>query len=71
MMATLEFELPEEQDEHRHALAGVDIGSVIRDLDNELRTLQRHGGKGAVSVEVVRERLLALLIERDLSWVLQ
>jgi len=70
MIATLEFSLPEEQEEHRYALAGVDLGAVIIDLDAELRTLQKHGGKGAVSVEVVRERLRVLLIDRDLSWVL-
>lgn len=68
--ATLEFQLPEEQEEHRYALAGVDLGAVIRQLDADLRTLEKHGIRGS-SAGAIRQRLRAILIERDLSWILE
>ena len=37
MKATLEFNLPEEQDDHAYALAGLDALLVIDDLLNEIR----------------------------------
>jgi uncharacterized protein YacL (UPF0231 family) len=37
MKAILEFDLPEEQDDHKYALAGVDALLVISDLGDEIR----------------------------------
>jgi hypothetical protein len=37
MKATLEFQLPEEKDDHAYALAGVDALLTIDDLLNEIR----------------------------------
>ena len=42
MKAILEFSLPEEQDDHKYALAGVDALLVISDLENEIRSKLRH-----------------------------
>lgn len=42
MKATLEFNLPEEKDDHDYALHGVDALLVISDLENEIRSKLRH-----------------------------
>lgn len=44
MKATIEFNLPEEQDEHAYALAGVDALIVIDELLNEIRNKLKYGG---------------------------
>ena len=69
MRATLEFNLPEDQEEHRYALAGVDLVAAIRALDADLRTLEKHGIRGS-SASAIRQRLAAILVDRDLSWIL-
>ena len=38
MKALLEFNLPEDKDDHAYALAGVDALLVIHDLENEIRS---------------------------------
>jgi len=38
MKALLEFNLPEDKDDHAYALAGVDALLVISDLENEIRS---------------------------------
>jgi len=42
MKATLEFNLPEEQDDHAYALSGLDALLVINDLENEIRSKLRY-----------------------------
>jgi hypothetical protein len=42
MKATREFNLPEEQDDHAYALAGVDALLCIDDLFNEIREKLKH-----------------------------
>ena len=42
MKAILEFNLPEEQDDHAYALSGLDALLVISDLENEIRSKLRH-----------------------------
>jgi hypothetical protein len=42
MKAILEFNLPEEQDDHKYALSGVDALIVISDLENEIRSKLRY-----------------------------
>lgn len=44
MKATLEFNLPEEQDDHTYALAGVDALLTIEDLLNEIRDKLKYNG---------------------------
>jgi len=38
MKALLEFNLPEDKDDHAYALAGVDALIAINDLENEIRS---------------------------------
>ena len=42
MIATLSFQLPEEEPEHSYALAGTDALLLIEDLCNEIRSKLRH-----------------------------
>lgn len=44
MKAILEFDLPQEQDDHAYALAGVDALLCIDDLLNEIRNKLRYDG---------------------------
>jgi uncharacterized protein YggL (DUF469 family) len=44
MKAILEFNLPEEQDDHAYALAGVDALLCIDDLFNEIRNKLKYDG---------------------------
>ncbi len=43
MIATLQFTLPEEEPEHRYALAGTDALLAIEDICNEIRNYLKHG----------------------------
>ena len=81
MKATLEFNLPEEQNEHLYALKGTDALLVIEDLLNEIRSLLHHDC-GSLSkwrdadgvlvkpdyttVEIVRDVLIELRQDRQL-----
>lgn len=42
MKAILEFSLPEDQDDHAYALAGLDALLVISELENEIRSKLRY-----------------------------
>ncbi len=42
MKAILEFSLPEDQDDHAYALAGLDALLVINELENEIRSKLRY-----------------------------
>lgn len=42
MKATLTFDLPEEEAEHKYALAGLDALLLISDLENEIRSKLNH-----------------------------
>ena len=42
MKAILEFNLPEDQHDHKYALAGLDAILLISDLENEIRSKLRH-----------------------------
>lgn len=43
MKATLEFQLPNERNEHRLALAGQDLYGALSQLDQRLRSLIKYG----------------------------
>jgi hypothetical protein len=43
MKAILKFNLPEEEPEHKYALAGTDALLVIEDILNEIRSFLKHG----------------------------
>ncbi len=62
MKAILEFDLPEEAAEHKLALDGGKWMSVCFELDQRLRSLEKHENRDKISVSEVR-RLLREEIE--------
>ena len=70
MKATLEFELPEEEEDLQHALHALDWALVVWDLDQDLRSYLKHGNDFKSvdeALEVVRERLYDLLEKYNIS----
>ena len=57
MKAILEFNLPEEEAEHRLALDGGKWMSVCNELDQWLRSIQKHSDLKTLKVDEVRKRL--------------
>ncbi|HAZ07953.1 MAG TPA: hypothetical protein DCZ01_05380 [Elusimicrobia bacterium] len=57
MKAILEFDLPEESSEHKLALEGGSWMSVCHDLDQWLRSIQKHGDRKSLSVDEMRARI--------------
>lgn len=66
--ATLEFQLPEESDEHRFAIRGADLYCAVAAYLETLRQMEKSGYQ--VTTEESRRLLAEALIERDLSWIL-
>ena len=57
MKAILEFDLPEEASEHRLALDGGKWMSVCFEIDQWLRSIEKHDNRNTVKVSEVRSRL--------------
>jgi len=68
MKAILEFDLPEDADEHRLALDGGKWASAMHALDQDLRTRVKHGEDRAVLPSEVRKMLYDTLSEYGLSF---
>jgi len=69
MNATLSFQLPDERDEHKAALEGVEWKSVARLLDQVLRDQLKHGHKFETpsdALQATRDKLHELVGEADL-----
>ena len=71
MKSILEFELPQDSAEMRYAQAGLDALLVLNDLDQECRSLLKHGA-GAFAdldektVERLREWVAGQSVRRNL-----
>lgn len=68
MKAILEFDLPEESSEHKLALEGGRWMSVCHDLDEWLRSVQKHGDRKTVSVDEVCARIREEMDSHGLSF---
>lgn len=69
MKATLEYSLPEEENEHRDALNGTDWKLVVRNIDNMLRNALKHGHNLAsadAALQSIRDVLQEELEQRGL-----
>ena len=68
MKATLEFTLPDEQDEHRTAVDAWKYRAVLDDLCNHLRRIYKHGDdeNRAEFAHEIREKISELLTENEL-----
>lgn len=69
--ATLTYNLPEEENEHKYALAGVDALLVISDLMSEIRSKLKHDcgyfkDCDEDTLEKVREFIIELKQDRNL-----
>lgn len=60
MKGTLEFNLPEEQEEFEIAQNGGQYASIINDLDNYLRTKTKYGEKNVKVYQEIRDYLTSL-----------
>lgn len=65
MKATLTFNLPEEQDEHKRAILAMEAFSLLHDIDQHLRSIVKHGEGAYESPEAlakhIREQIWELL----------
>ena len=55
MKATLEFTLPDDEPEHRYALAGRDALIALEQIDNWARGILKHGEPGDEGERLLRE----------------
>jgi len=55
MKAMLVFNLPDERDEHKLALNGVSFYQVLSEIDNQLRTWEKHGNPFKDTGDAVRQ----------------
>jgi hypothetical protein len=70
MKATLEFNLPEEQEQYRMACLGPNVFFAIADFDNKLRSWSKHGGHDFndpdEAVSEIRKLLHQCLADEDI-----
>jgi hypothetical protein len=70
MKATLEFELPEDQDNYMAASHGIDYALVCWDLDQKLREWLKHGNtfqSANDAIEKMREELRDIMFEHNVN----
>lgn len=71
MRGILEFDLPQDEAEMRYAQAGLDALLVLNDLDQECRSLVKHGagafaGMDEKTIEAVRAWVAGASLRRNL-----
>lgn len=68
MKAILEFNLPEEANEHKQAVQGADWEYALFELDQHLRGLVKYGDDEALAdfAQKIRDRLYEILNESGL-----
>ena len=63
MQATLTFNLPEDDAEHKHALKGIEYYSCLWDIDQRMRSLLKHGNDYS-NVEVLAQDIRDMISGR-------
>jgi hypothetical protein len=71
MRGILEFDLPQDESEMRYAQSGLDALLVLNDLDQECRSLVKHGagafaGMDEKTIEAVRAWVVGASLRRNL-----
>jgi hypothetical protein len=69
MRATLEFSLPDDEPEHRYALAGRDALIALEEIDNWARGKIKHGEISEESETLLRE--LRAMVPHELVQLLR
>jgi hypothetical protein len=67
MKAILEFNMPEDREDHKYALHGIEYAIILEELDNWLRNMFKYEDKVKIDIEVVRSKIYELLKERNLE----
>ena len=70
MKATLEFNLPEEHDEHLNALQGLSWQMVLFEVDQELRSTVKYedSEQDADYAQKIRDMIYEKMADRGLVW---
>jgi hypothetical protein len=70
MKATLEFNLPEESDEHLNALQGLSWQMVLFEIDQELRSTVKYDDseQDADYAQKIRDMIYEKMADRGLTW---
>ena len=70
MKATLEFNLPKDQEEFNVAVKAMDWALLAWDIDQSLRTLLKHDSEktGEQALEHIKEKLFDIMEERGLQF---
>ena len=70
MKATLEFNLPEEHDEHLNALQGLSWQMVLFEIDQELRSTVKYedSEQDADYAQKIRDIIYEKMNDRGLVW---
>ena len=68
MKATLEYNLPEEQHDLNNALHCHDWQMVLWDLDQILRAKTKYEDNHTIEVDVVRELIHQLMVDRNITF---
>ena len=67
MRAVLEFNLPEDTDEHQLALDAWKWRKCVNDLDEEMRTLSKYHNLVDIPIDRVRKKISELIDELGLE----
>lgn len=70
MKAILEFNLPEEHDEHLNALQGLSWQMILFEIDQELRSTVKHedSEQDADYAQKIRDMIYEKMADRGLTW---
>lgn len=70
-LTTIQFNLPDEQDEFRAAVKGSQYRSALQECDSWLRGLAKYGDDAPMSPSQVRARFWEILAENDADDILE
>ncbi len=65
MKATLQFDLPEEEDLFRDANNATKVRNALEDFASELRDLEKYQDEDDIGIEIVRRRIALILTAPD------
>lgn len=68
MKAILEFDLPEENSEHRHAVNGQTYAICIWEIDKRLREMEKYEEKDVLEIDKLRELIREILEENGITF---
>lgn len=67
MKAILEFDLPEDQEQHQAAVDGQKWKSALFELDRQLRAIEKHGSNNLSATEY-RDKIREIMYESGLMF---